>query len=225
MVQKGSVLITGSCAGVKERAAAKTYIISYLAKLLIAAPSCHSWRGLSMSIEKLDKKKSSLAGKVCNNCLAPEGSASVPKLSACARCGLVLYCSKGCQRAHWKAKHKHNCITKADRVPTNVNPLDAHKDTVSMAAASGEKCAICQDLITGSLPSVTLLCTHIFHEACVAELRRFGVEQACPLCSSASWTRKALRGGCPPICSDQSLSRARQLLLACPPRMGAARSG
>ena len=31
------------------------------------------------------------------------------RLSRCARCEAVFYCSVECQRAHWKAGHKHEC--------------------------------------------------------------------------------------------------------------------
>ena len=44
--------------------------------------------------------------QTCAHCLAVQGRAGIAKLSACARCGLVLYCRKDCQRAHWKANHK-----------------------------------------------------------------------------------------------------------------------
>jgi len=70
--------------------------------------------------------------KVCGNCLASEGSASSPKLSACARCGLVLYCSRDCQREHWKANHKQHCDAKADRAPQN------HKLTKPCVKVAGE---------------------------------------------------------------------------------------
>ena len=44
--------------------------------------------------------------RTCGNCGGAEGSASVAKLSACAGCGLVFYCSKACQKSDWKANHK-----------------------------------------------------------------------------------------------------------------------
>jgi len=49
------------------------------------------------------KSKKNPLRKKCGNCLASDGSAAAPKLSACSRCGLVFYCSRDCQRAHWKA--------------------------------------------------------------------------------------------------------------------------
>jgi len=32
-----------------------------------------------------------------------------PVLKACARCKAVVYCSRECQAAHWKAGHKGSC--------------------------------------------------------------------------------------------------------------------
>jgi len=128
-----------------------------------------------------DKKSSRPNGKVCGNCSAPEGSESAPKLSACTRCGLVVYCSKDCQRAHWKANHKQHCISKADRVPQLRKPPDIPKGADTNTALTEEKCAICQDMLGDAL-SITLPCTHVFHGPCVSELRKYGVQQVCPLC-------------------------------------------
>jgi uncharacterized C2H2 Zn-finger protein len=49
----------------------------------------------------------------CANCLSILGRAGIANLK-CARCGLVAYCSKDCQRTHWKVNHKSFCIAKAD---------------------------------------------------------------------------------------------------------------
>ena len=128
--------------------------------------------------KKKGKNNASPENKVCSNCFTPKGSVSCAlKLSACARCGLVVYCSRDCQRAHWKANHKQYCIAKADRAPR----LDALICAADSEAITGEKCAICQDFLSEAVTS-TLPCAHVFHYACVAELRKFGVEQNCPLC-------------------------------------------
>jgi len=58
--------------------------------------------------EKKDKKDPT--AKICDNCSALGVSADAPKLSECARCGLVVYCSRACQRAHWKSNHKQYCV-------------------------------------------------------------------------------------------------------------------
>jgi hypothetical protein len=31
------------------------------------------------------------------------------KLQRCAGCGLIRYCSRECQKAHWKVQHRHEC--------------------------------------------------------------------------------------------------------------------
>ena len=45
----------------------------------------------------------------CSNC-GTTGSEIAAKLLACARCWCVHYCSKECQRLHWKSIHKKLCI-------------------------------------------------------------------------------------------------------------------
>jgi len=44
-----------------------------------------------MATTNKDKKGPAPDVKVCGNCLTPEGVGSAPKLSACSRCGLVVY--------------------------------------------------------------------------------------------------------------------------------------
>ena len=129
-----------------------------------------------MNKEKYEKD---LTKQVCGNCRSPEGSGGISKLSACARCGLVVYCSRDCQRSHWKANHKHHCVANADRAPQKQDR--ACEDDGSKSTVEGEECSICLDSISEA-SSCTLQCKHVFHAACVAELRKFGVDQACPLC-------------------------------------------
>jgi len=134
-----------------------------------------------MALEKAKKYGPALDAKVCSNCLTPEDTAGAPKLSACSRCGLVAYCSKDCQRAHWKANHKQHCVARADRRPEAQTPSDARENTASKAASDREKCSICLGSLAGA-PVLNLDCAHEFHTDCVAQLRKFGVEQCCPLC-------------------------------------------
>ena len=134
-----------------------------------------------MPTEKLGNQTSQLYAKICSYCSALQGNPSAPKLSACSRCGLVVYCSKDCQRAHWKADHKQHCIAKAERATAPLKPIAMNMISLQEAAEQ-TKCVICQDMVSGESTRCTLPCTHIFHGACVAELRKFGVEQACPLC-------------------------------------------
>jgi len=129
------------------------------------------------------KSKSCPSRKVCGNCRSPEGSANTPKLSACARCGLVVYCSRDCQKAHWKASHKQHCISKSERAPPRQSSSSlTHEDAAPRATAvAGKECSICLDSLSEA-SSCILSCGHEFHGACVAELRKFGIKQMCPLC-------------------------------------------
>jgi len=154
-----------------------------------------------MLTQKIDQKSTKPNCKICGNCSTPEGNESAPSLSGCSRCGLVFYCSKECQRAHWKANHKHHCIPKADRAPQHRKPLEISKGADSDAAATREKCAICQDTLVDA-SSTTLPCTHVFHSTCVSELRKFVVQQVCPLC------RIPLPPGPEKVCDDASLRYA-----------------
>ena len=161
------------------------------------------------------KGKKGPSSEVCGNCLEPEGSAKVSKLSACARCGLVLYCSRDCQRAHWKANHKQRCVAKADRVPQQQDTSGARigDNASSNTAATGEKCSICLDPLADS-SATTLQCTHMFHAACLAELRLLGIKQACPLCRTPLLQEggggAAQRGSCRALCAAFSTGKTRQ---------------
>ena len=44
---------------------------------------------------------------VCAHCAAQASSGT--SLKSCSRCGIVFYCCRDCQLAHWKAGHKGNC--------------------------------------------------------------------------------------------------------------------
>jgi len=154
-----------------------------------------------------DKKDTYPHAEVCSNCRATKGSPGISMLSVCSHCGLVMYCSKDLQRAHWKAGHKQHCIAKADRVPQPHDPLDARKNAASSAAASAEECAIClESLNKGS--ATTLQCSHRFHPACGANLRKFGLKRTCPLC------RTPLPAGPEKLCEDAILciTKAGQLV-------------
>jgi len=127
----------------------------------------------------------------------PKKKADDPSLNDCANCGAIgakltcakckttYYCSKVCQKQHWKNGHKALCVTpekrrpcmmateanKIDRKPTGAAGTDSISDT-------GE-CPICLDSFSsGALCS--LPCKHEFHRAFVEGLRKQGVQQACP---------------------------------------------
>ena len=139
------------------------------------------------------KKDPAPDAQTCAHCLAVLGRAGATILK-CARCGLVAYCSKDCQRAHWKVNHKSFCIAKADRAPPPVAP-SIKKDKIKPLAAEGDECAICLDPLALA-SAATLPCGHVFHPACVEGLRSFGVKQVCPMC------RTELPPGLGQLCED-----------------------
>jgi len=113
-----------------------------------------------------DKKSSTPEGRVCSNCSALNGSASAPKLSACARCGLVMYCSRDYQKAHWKANHKQYCIAKDERAPQKLSSMVHTKNDAPADGIAVEEFSICLDPSSDAL-TTTLPCGHPFHGACV----------------------------------------------------------
>ena len=126
---------------------------------------------------KKKKPSSSDNAGACANCERTE-----PKMRSCARCGLVKYCGRDCQSAHWK-DHKPLCIPKADRVPQPVKssprPLGAYIDSTNQ---DEEECAICLDPLAEDGSTLALPCGHGFHGSCVEGLRARGVAKVCPLC-------------------------------------------
>jgi len=154
-----------------------------LGSINLSSYQCQCCIYFYLSQVKKNKKESFPSGNFCANCLASDESEIAPKLSACKRCGLVMYCSRDCQRAHWKASHKQYCIARADRVPQQQGSSHVQTNAASSTSAEEVDCAICLDPLNDA-SAATLPCTHMFHEACVAELQRFGVQQVCPLCRS-----------------------------------------
>jgi TPR repeat protein len=136
-------------------------------------------------MDKKSPKKKNIDpdAQTCAHCLSVLGRAGATILM-CARCGLVAYCSKDCQRAHWRANHKSFCVPKADRAPPPVEPKASVKKkdkSTTPQGSEGDECSICLEPL--SLASAaTLPCGHMFHPACVEGLRSFGVKQVCPMC-------------------------------------------
>jgi len=65
-----------------------------------------------------------------------DSSGGASKLSACARCSLVVYCSKDCQKAHWKATNKDFCVAKTDQAQRQQGPPEAPTNVSPKAAAA-----------------------------------------------------------------------------------------
>lgn len=67
-----------------------------------------------------------MADMACAQCQNTTGT-----LQRCAGCRTVQYCSRDCQRLHWRAGHKDECIRR-DR---SVNPTPASSSTAQEAPA------------------------------------------------------------------------------------------
>jgi hypothetical protein len=92
-----------------------------------------------------------------NECLYCMASGS----SMCGGCGLASYCSRECQKAHWK-DHKSRCILIEDRKASRLEPQETSTLT--------NECSICCEKIK-SQTQCKLQCGHYFHAKCVEILR------------------------------------------------------
>jgi hypothetical protein len=101
-------------------------------------------------------------------------------LMKCARCGLVEYCSRECQKQHWKTGgHKLHCVTEQER---SVSSSHGSKPPVDENALV---CPCCREPFfssSTSSPMVTLRCRHIVHKSCLESMLSFGIQRTCPLC-------------------------------------------
>ena len=123
--------------------------------------------------KKKDKAAASPEASVCANCGVQEGQHGAT-LSKCRKCKATLYCSRDCQRAHWDAGHKGQCVRPEDRAPEKA-PL------ASGGGGDEDECPIClEPLVKGS--ALTLPCTNCFHPGCVEGLRSYEIKQVCPMC-------------------------------------------
>jgi TPR repeat protein len=124
----------------------------------------------SSSFADMDKKKKKSFDpsiKDCANC-----GTSGAKLT-CGQCKAAHYCSKACQKQHWKNGHKGMCFAPEKRRPQPLAAEDGGK--------SVDECPICFEFLSEGT-RCTLPCDHNFHFECVEGLRKHGVHQACPLC-------------------------------------------
>ena len=117
-----------------------------------------------MSSKKAQKNKK-LDQYDCAYCMGPAEN-------KCQRCLITYYCSKECQKAHWKEGHKHNCVHPNDR--------KASKQPDVKKKAEINECAICLEGLNDNLQK--LECGHTFHRKCIDDLRKYQMNQVCPLC-------------------------------------------
>jgi Tfp pilus assembly protein PilF len=132
------------------------------------------------------KKKA--ARKPCGSC-----GKLVEGTLKCGRCKSTCYCSRDCQKAHWKhGGHKHECrplveaakVVPAATVVVQMEGMSLGSDSGSTTARDSndeDECAICLDLVNGT-NSRQLPCGHVYHRECVQELRKRGVNDLCPQC-------------------------------------------
>ena len=122
--------------------------------------------------------------KDCANCGAPEGTVpGSPAHSVCSRCKITYYCSVKCQKRHWKqGGHKQHCMTPEQRSASAAAAAAEESSPKRGVAAEEEEgeCAICLESLGSGVE--ILECGHRFHKACVDELIKRDVQQACPLC-------------------------------------------
>jgi Tfp pilus assembly protein PilF len=52
----------------------------------------------------------------------------------------------------------------------------------AVTGADGEECAMCLDALSSSGECVQLPCGHVYHQSCVKGLRKYGVNDLCPVC-------------------------------------------
>lgn len=47
--------------------------------------------------------------EICAHCGVTSKARPPPQMQRCSRCKKIYYCSRDCQRKHWKGKHKEHC--------------------------------------------------------------------------------------------------------------------
>ena len=62
-----------------------------------------------LQVAQTGNQVSSQDEEVCNFCQTSPETHTQKKFQLCGGCGMVRYCSKDCQRKHWKAGHKMMC--------------------------------------------------------------------------------------------------------------------
>jgi hypothetical protein len=127
-----------------------------------------------------NKQKKSADTRPCAQCGQLEAT------SRCTQCQQVCYCDRDCQRAHWP-QHRVQCnqARKLNAASAQKRQQDAAKASAAgskaVKGADGEECAMCLDVLSSG-ECVQLPCGHVYHQSCVKGLRKYGVNDLCPVC-------------------------------------------
>lgn len=99
----------------------------------------------------------------------------------CSRCRSVFYCSRACQKKHWK-EHKKWCdIAVRDIADSDQKLLKVIQYRDRLRNAENKECAMCLDK-NGDKP-VALPCGHVFCQNCSFEnMEPQLFNFSCPLC-------------------------------------------
>jgi TPR repeat protein len=135
-------------------------------------------------------------------CGSANCAAIIPAADAktCARCKLVSYCGRSCQKADWKT-HKPRCNAEVQACDARKQRDDAgvaqsgpsmggggtsddagkKEDEVKAAEEKEEDCAICLEVLVDPISPCTEQPSHRYCRTCVQEMQRQKLP-SCPLC-------------------------------------------
>ena len=119
--------------------------------------------------------------KLCANC----GSHGDGVLSSCSRCNKVFYCSKSCQRQHWKieAGHKQYCLSNDDGINCIEENYSEDPCELNGTTRDSDKCVVCIEALF-LRGEINLMCCQVsIHLHCLVNLR-ISNHGSCPNCRS-----------------------------------------
>jgi hypothetical protein len=123
----------------------------------------------------------------CIQCDAKDCTTRNP-MYRCSSCQSVYYCSKACQRKHWKV-HKHDCVP-AEEMRASFAPLEEcmPENTIRPLEKGTVECGICLQDPSQANPVILPTCQHVFCFLCIEKWKihqnTMCMEQivCCPYC-------------------------------------------